>query len=74
MVAFQGSLCVSCTGIVDNIYGANFNTDPPSANVMDGHGHGTHVAGVIGAVGNNGVGVAGVNQVRTLRAHASILV
>jgi subtilisin-like proprotein convertase family protein len=28
---------------------------------MDDNGHGTHVAGTIGAVGNNGVGVAGVN-------------
>jgi len=27
---------------------------------MDDHGHGTHVAGIAGAVGNNGVGVAGV--------------
>ncbi len=27
----------------------------------DGHGHGTHVAGTIGAVGNNGLGVVGVN-------------
>jgi len=29
-------------------------------NPMDDNGHGTHVAGTIGAVGNNGVGVAGV--------------
>ncbi len=28
---------------------------------MDFHGHGTHVAGIIGAVGNNAEGVAGVN-------------
>jgi len=28
---------------------------------MDGHGHGTHVAGTIGAVGDNEVGVVGVN-------------
>lgn len=28
---------------------------------MDGETHGTHVAGTIGAVGNNGVGIAGVN-------------
>ena len=27
---------------------------------MDGHGHGTHVAGIIGAAGNNSLGVAGV--------------
>ena len=27
---------------------------------MDDHGHGTHVAGIIGAAGNNGKGVAGV--------------
>ena len=27
----------------------------------DGHGHGTHVSGTIGAKGNNGVGLVGVN-------------
>ncbi len=31
------------------------------SNPMDDNGHGTHVAGTIGAVGNNGVGVAGIN-------------
>ena len=34
-------------------------TTTPDAPV-DSHGHGTHVAGIIGAVGNNGIGVAGV--------------
>src|SRR5690606_36433592 len=29
---------------------------------VDGDQHGTHVAGIIGAVGNNGIGVSGVNQ------------
>jgi subtilisin family serine protease len=33
----------------------NNDNDP-----MDDYGHGTHVAGTIGAVGNNGLGVAGV--------------
>ena len=28
---------------------------------MDDYGHGTHVAGTIGAIGNNGIGVAGIN-------------
>src|ERR1043165_8048385 len=27
---------------------------------MDDSGHGTHVCGIIGAVGNNGIGIAGV--------------
>jgi hypothetical protein len=46
-------------GYVDDWHGWNFvsNTNDP----MDDHGHGTHVAGTIGASGNNGVGVAGVN-------------
>jgi len=33
----------------------NNDSDP-----MDDHGHGTHVSGTIGAVGNNAIGVAGV--------------
>lgn len=28
---------------------------------IDDYGHGTHVAGIIGAQGNNGIGVAGIN-------------
>ena len=35
---------------------------------MDLEGHGTHVAGTIGAIGNNGVGVAGVCWRATLMA------
>ncbi len=46
-------------GFVDDCYGIDtFNGD---SDPMDDLGHGTHVAGTIGAVGNNGVGVVGVN-------------
>ena len=46
-------------GYVDDVYGydfANRDGDP-----MDDNGHGTHVAGTIGAVGDNGLGVTGIN-------------
>jgi subtilisin family serine protease len=46
-------------GYVDDIHGANFITG--SGNPMDDQGHGTHVAGTIGGVGNNGAGMTGVN-------------
>lgn len=46
-------------GYVDDVSGWDFvsNDNVP----QDGDGHGTHVAGTIGAVGNDGRGVAGVN-------------
>ena len=39
-----------------------------SEGYADAHGHGTHVAGTIGAVGNNGLGVAGVSWTTRLIA------
>ncbi len=41
--------------------GRNFVTGALPSAWADQEGHGTHVAGTIGAVGNNGLGVAGVN-------------
>ena len=53
-------------GFIDDCYGANIITK--TGNGIDDEGHGTHVAGIIGAVGNNGVGVAGVNWFVSLMA------
>lgn len=44
-------------GYVDDVYGWNFVIN--SADIS-AHDHGTHVAGTVGAVNNNGIGVAGV--------------
>lgn len=60
-------------GYVDDIHGYNATTDTcvspctqhPAGDPMDDDtsvkGHGTRLAGIIGAVGNNGIGIAGVN-------------
>ncbi|MHC4572871.1 MAG: S8 family serine peptidase [Planctomycetota bacterium] len=45
-------------GYVDDIYGYDFVND--DGDPMDDNFHGTHVAGTIGAVANNGEGIAGV--------------
>lgn len=45
-------------GFIDDVYGYNFAKN--SGDPMDGNGHGTHCSGTIGALHDNGVGVAGV--------------
>jgi hypothetical protein len=46
-------------GLVDDFRGWDFVSDDNDP--VDDHDHGTHVSGTIGAVGDNGVGVTGVN-------------
>ncbi|NOX36291.1 MAG: S8 family serine peptidase [Calditrichaeota bacterium] len=52
---------------VDDIYGwdfANSDNDP-----TDDHGHGTNVTGILGAIGNNSIGYAGVDWHARLMIH-----
>ncbi len=46
-------------GFIDDVYGWDFYAN--DNNPHDENGHGTHCAGTIGAVGDNGTGVVGVN-------------
>src|SRR5687768_17084862 len=61
-------------GFVDDISGWDFlngDNDPAA-----GHSHGTHCSGTIGGVGNNGIGVAGVNwnvKVMPLKTHDDVV-
>ena len=56
-----GGVSITCEAGTHGFNAINQTCDP-----MDDHNHGTHVSGTIGAVGNNGVGVAGVNWVSSI--------
>lgn len=45
-------------GFIDDVHGYDFRNH--DGDPMDDHRHGTHVAGTIAAVGNNGTGVSGM--------------
>lgn len=46
-------------GFVDDVHGWNFVTN--NNNIKDHHGHGTHVAGIIGAERGNKKGISGIS-------------
>ena len=47
-------------GYVDDVHGINARAGSGNPNDPPAEGHGTHVAGIVGAAANNGVGGAGV--------------
>ncbi|MEE8557512.1 MAG: S8 family serine peptidase, partial [Myxococcota bacterium] len=47
-------------GFIDDVRGYDFVNE--DGKPRDDNGHGTHVAGIVGAVGDNSTGVTGVNQ------------
>ena len=56
-------------GIIDDYFGADFAfTGSVGGDPMDSDGHGTHVAGIIGAVSDNYLGVAGTAWEITIMA------
>lgn len=48
-------------GVVDDVHGFNATDESSAGDPDDDLGHGTHVAGIVGAEGDNQTGVAGVN-------------
>lgn len=53
-------------GVVDDIYGYNAFDD--NGDPMDRYGHGTHCAGILGAVGDNREGITGVSPKANMMA------
>ena len=53
-------------GYIDDVYGYDFAND--DGDPYDDFAHGTHVAGTIGAVGNNAQGVVGINWTTQIMA------
>lgn len=65
-------------GFIDDVHGWDFSSNDNDPSPAGGGclGHGTHVAGTIGAIGDNGIGVTGVNwnvKIMPLKAFQPIL-
>lgn len=65
---WDGSSCVDENGsaLNDCVHGYDFVNDDKDP--ADDWGHGTHMAGIIGAEGNNSTGITGVNQTANIMA------
>ena len=67
---FDSGVCSTHTDISPNLWtnpnggtflhGINAIPNPATGNIEDDYGHGSTIAGAIGAVGNNGLGISGV--------------
>jgi subtilisin family serine protease len=59
-------------GYVDDVHGVDLTTTGAAQNLNDGHGHGTHVAGIVAAAANGRgvVGVAPQAKIMTVRVLA----
>ncbi|MBU4231112.1 MAG: S8 family serine peptidase [Proteobacteria bacterium] len=60
-VFFRNGIDDDDNHFVDDYFGINVTVTPSTGDPMDTHGHGTAMAGIIGAVGNNARCIAGVN-------------
>lgn len=58
---WDGTVCHSDQNVTTTCPNHGWNFVADNADPADDVGHGTHVAGIIGAAGNNALGVAGVN-------------
>jgi subtilisin family serine protease len=66
-------------GYIDDVHGWDFssNDNNPSDDIGVCGGHGTHTSGTIGAVGDNGIGVTGINwdvKIMPLKTAKQILI